>query len=66
MKELAPHQLRVVQERDELLEKVTKLYTFFSTELFSTLPKDEKFRLNTQFQFMQGYLNVLEERIGEF
>lgn len=66
MKEFAPHQQRVVQERDELLEKVTKLHAFFSTELFSTLPHDEQFRLNTQFQFMQGYLSVLEERIGGF
>lgn len=66
MKELAPHQIRVVQERDDLLEKVTKLNAFLSTELFATLSNDEQFLLNTQCQFMQGYLNVLEERIGNF
>lgn len=59
-------QERVVQERDELMEKIQKLSLFFDTEVFKVLPKGEKYRLIQQHVFMVAYHDVLDERICNF
>ncbi len=67
MKELQPHQIRVVKERDELDEKIAKLSDFImNSDLFQTLQHEEKDRLERQLYIMVAYHNVLEERIGAF
>lgn len=63
---LQPHQQRVVVERDELSEKLTKLLAFFQTPIFTRLPEAEQSRLQNQARFMDGYAAVLEERIAAF
>lgn len=63
---MAPHQQRVVTERDELADKLEKLLAFFQTETFSGLSEAEKSRLRNQARFMDGYAAVLEERIAAF
>jgi hypothetical protein len=64
--ELQPHQQRVVDEKRELDEKLTKLGAFGRTELFKTLPEDEQGRLNRQHSLMEQYSAVLGERIAAF
>lgn len=63
---MLPHQERVVTEKNELEDKVTKLVAFFETDFFSKIDKDEQERLKRQSGFMQSYLEVLEERISNF
>lgn len=66
MKELQPHQQRVVTEKEELSEKLTKLLAFFQTPIFAGLSEAEQSRLRNQARFMDGYAAVLEERIAAF
>ena len=63
---LQPHQQRVVDERAELDEKLSKLGVFFDSVIFSTLPADEQNRLREQHVVMQSYSAILEERIDAF
>ena len=66
MSTLAPHQQRVVTERDELAERLAKLFAFFQSPIFAGLPAAEQTRLRSQARFMDGYLAVLGERIEAF
>jgi len=69
MKELAPHQQRVVVERDELSAKIHKLSDFIAAtaqSIFATLPRDEQFRLRIQLKLMILYRDILDERIAAF
>ena len=63
---LQPHQQRVVAEKTELDEKLTKLDAFGRTALFASLPADEQGRLNRQHSLMEQYSAVLGERIAAF
>lgn len=63
---MAPHQQRVVTEKDELSEKLAKLLAFFQTDTFAGLSEAERSRLRNQARFMDGYAAVLEERIAAF
>lgn len=63
---LAPHQQRVVTEREELDEKITKLTAFTDTDIFRSLDKAEQERLERQLSHMNAYSDVLGERIGNF
>lgn len=64
--ELAPHQQRVVEEREQLLEKLRSLQHFMSTQTWVSLPTEEAQRLVLQKHFMEGYVAVLGQRIGAF
>lgn len=63
---MKPHQERVVVERDELQEKITKLGAFFDTKVYKELDENEQIRLSSQIEFMQAYCNVLNARIAAF
>jgi hypothetical protein len=63
---MAPHQQRVVTEKEELDDKLTKLKAFFGTELFAGLGDDEMDRLQRQADHMGAYSDVLGERIAAF
>lgn len=65
-KELQPHQLRVVNEHDELKDKVDKLVVFIDGDFFKTLDKGEQERLLDQNIYMAKYLEILKERINNF
>ena len=65
-KGLAPHEVRVVQERTELVEKITKLHSFMQTDLYNNLKKEDKSKFERQEQAMITYSEVLLERINNF
>lgn len=63
---MQPHQQRVVDEKNELSDRLSKLYAFFQGPIFPTLSEAERSRLRNQARFMDGYAAVLEERINAF
>jgi hypothetical protein len=64
---MAPHQERVVQEKDELTEKVKKLGEFIlDNPIYTSLEEGERVRLNEQHYHMCCYLDILNERIKNF
>jgi hypothetical protein len=66
VKELAPHQQRVVAERDELLDRLRKLRSFITGFVYLDLDQEEQKRLAAQDMAMEKYLTILNERIGAF
>lgn len=61
------HQQRVVAERDELKDRLTKLKDFIGNNpIFSDLPKDEQERLRAQSGAMALYASILDRRILSF
>lgn len=64
--DLQPHQQRVVTEKADLDEKLSKLLAFFQTPTFEGLPEAERMRLRNQARFMDGYAACLEDRIRAF
>lgn len=63
---LQPHQQRVVEERDELETRRTKLAAFINGAVFATVSPDERGRLEKQFHFMTQLSAVLADRINAF
>ncbi len=65
---LQPHQQRVVDEKAELDERLTKLRAFGSQigGIFDSLPTEEKQRLTEQEGHMAAYSDVLRRRIEAF
>lgn len=63
---LHPHQQRVVTEKEQLDDKLTKLSAFIKTEIYRGLAGDEQMRLNNQLKAMNEYSNILGERIAAF
>ena len=63
---LAPHQQRVVEERDQLAERIEKLAAFTEGPLFQTLCEAEQRRLLSQAVAMDEYVAILNERIEAF
>lgn len=62
-----PHEQRVIEEADELLEKINKLESFIdSNPIFSNDSQDEKKRKVLQLASMKCYFSVLVERISNF
>jgi hypothetical protein len=61
-----PHQQRVVAERLDLAEKLTKLHEFINTPTYTALPDDEQGRLVLQLDAMRGYCDILNQRIKAF
>lgn len=55
---------RMVVEKDELQDKVTKLENFVNGERFKELKSLEQVYLKEQLKFMKGYLSVLRQRIN--
>ena len=63
---MLPHQQRVVDEKTELDEKLTKLKAFFGTDIFKGVNEAEQARLQKQADIMQSYSDILGERIEAF
>lgn len=63
---MLPHQERVILEKQELDDKISKLRSFSETSFFLTLPEDERDRMHRQYNLMRGYSGVLQERIDNF
>jgi len=60
------YQQRVVDEKTELDDKLAKLQAFIGGKIYETLPPEERGRLIHQRLCMQGYSQVLGERIAAF
>jgi hypothetical protein len=63
---LLPHQRRVLDERNELADRVDKLSSFVYGRIFNELEVAEKMRLIQQLGFMNAYLSILDLRIHAF
>ncbi|QYC52377.1 hypothetical protein [Fusobacterium phage FNU_1P] len=55
---------RMITEKDELQDRVTKLENFVNGEKFKELKGLEQVYLKEQLKFMRGYLSVLRQRIN--
>ena len=55
---------RMIVEKDELQDKVTRLENFVNGEKFKELKGLEQVYLKEQLKFMRGYLSVLRQRIN--
>lgn len=65
---MQPHQQRVISERDELSDKISKLESFIepSNGTYTDLCKEDQCLLKEQLAYMYKYLEVLDERIYRF
>lgn len=63
---MQPHQQRVIDEKKDLDEKLTKLLNFVLTDTYDQLDREEKRRLGTQAHYMRMYSDVLGQRIAAF
>ena len=65
---MQPHQERVVVEKNELDEKLSKLkgFVFGDGRIFKTLDPEERNRLEDQFTAMKKYSDILGARIAAF
>ena len=55
---------RMITEKDELQDRVTKLENFINGEKFKELKGLEQVYLKEQLKFMRGYLSILRQRIN--
>ena len=65
-KSFAPHQVRVLVERDNLKEKYDALGTFLLSTISREIEPEDKYLLGLQHQAMGSYLYVLNKRIERF
>lgn len=63
MKNLEPHQYRLLNERAELGERLHKLLEFIHCPAFPNVDPAEQKRLKLQSDHMGEYLNVLNQRV---
>lgn len=63
MKNLEPHQYRLLNERAELRDRLEKLDAFIHSWAFPCVPPAERERLQRQATYMGDYLGVLNERV---
>lgn len=63
---MQPFQQRVIDEADELGERLCKLDTFIRGSVFQKLEEAERIRLSMQSIVMTDYLGILNERIKAF
>ena len=64
--DLLPHQQRVIEERRDLEERLSKLRAFIGTPLYDQQDKGEKLDLLNQACWMINYLACLDRRIARF
>ncbi len=63
---MQPYQQRVINERDDLAEKLDKLTKFGETDVFDNLSLEDQQLLDNQWDFMSLYLDCLNRRIAKF
>lgn len=63
---MQPYQQRVVEEKKQLDERLDALQVFFAGDIFPELDISERSRLSRQSVAMQGYSDILAERIAAF
>ena len=63
MTELLPHQQRLVEERDELRDRIDKLSAFMASPMWSRLPDAERQLMVRQLRTMVSYSLALRDRL---
>jgi len=63
---MEPYQIRVVEEKKELDQKLLRLRKFFEGKNFQLVEPDEQARMRRQEVIMTDYSNILAERINAF
>jgi electron transfer flavoprotein alpha/beta subunit len=63
---MQPYQQRVVEEAEQLDERIDKLFAFTAGPQFRQVPEDERNRMLRQLRAMGAYSAVLHERIEAF
>lgn len=63
---MQPHQQRVVDEKAELDDKITKLTAFTSGDIFKSLEHRDQELLVQQLGYMRNYSETLSLRIERF
>lgn len=67
MKELQPHQQRVMDESVELQDKITRLEKFVNENpAYQGMPDDDRILLSAQLAAMTAYQRILQARIMKF
>lgn len=61
-----PHELRVVEEQDELRGRLDRLANFIGTDPFKALEKEDQMLLREQFATMTALDVILGRRIDRF
>lgn len=64
MADLPAHVQRMLEERNQLQDRLSKLNTFIGTDSFITLDEKDQELLEQQAGQMDGYLTVLNCRLG--
>jgi hypothetical protein len=63
---MQPHQQRVVDEKQELDDKITKLMAFIGGDIFKSLERRDQELLSQQLGHMRSYSETLSLRIERF
>ncbi|AJW28999.1 hypothetical protein Z042_26280 [Chania multitudinisentens RB-25] len=63
---MQPHQQRVVDERNELEDRLYRLSSFIAGTVFPRLPEQDRQLLEAQQHTMSAYVEVLTQRIELF
>ena len=64
---VAPHEQRVIDERDQLASMAVSLDNFINTNpIFPTLINREQILMKKQLYHMKKYQKILEDRINSF
>ena len=66
MREVQPHQQRVIDEKHELDLKIDALAKCFGSDIFMKIDEVEQDRLHCQYQIMKAYTAILASRIKGF
>lgn len=66
IKIMEAYQTRVIEEKKELDDKISRLQPFINGERFMSLSVEEQHRMLRQFVLMEKYSAVLGERIAAF
>lgn len=64
--QIAPHQQRVIDEKEALDEKITKLKVFVLTKTYGAIAMVERNALSDQLDVMVRYSEILGQRIRRF
>ncbi|HDU8496885.1 TPA: hypothetical protein RG419_003582 [Morganella morganii] len=63
---MQPHQQRVVDEKAELDDKISKLTVFTGGDIFKSIHQEDQDLLIDQLSLMAKYSQVLQKRISRF
>lgn len=64
--DMEAHQQRVIEEKEALDDKISKLTAFIGGTIFASLDDNERSRLSIQLQHMNGYSEIIGQRIAAF